>query len=181
MNTKKMFASIIVTALFITGGASATVAWLIHSPDALVNNFEIGKVNNQVTESFTGHVKSNVSVKNTGNIPTYMRAAVLPNWCDEESIVAKAVMDCDYEIDYNTRDWFYNDADGFYYYKYPVEPGQYTTPLINRCTVKTKNDYQFRMDILSSSIQADPKRAVQETWKVEVNGNGQLLEGGGER
>ena len=65
---------------------SGSLAWLISTPEPVVNEFTPGEVTIQVDETFDDEhtTKQNVSIKNTGNVPAYIRVALVPAWVDDE-------------------------------------------------------------------------------------------------
>ena len=64
---------------------SGSLAWLISAPGPVVNEFIPGEVTIQVDETFDDEhtTKQNVSIKNTGNVPAYIRVALVPAWVDD--------------------------------------------------------------------------------------------------
>lgn len=149
-----------------------------------------------IVETFEENVKSNVAV-NVGNpgYAVYVRAAVVVTWKDAggnvlaQAPVAKAdgLASGDYEISYNTADWF--EYGGFWYCKSPINSGN-TPVLINSCTPKvSKGDYTLSVEIIAQTIQAlgttdeavdgegnpiPTVPAVTNAWGVYVKDNGQL-------
>ncbi len=93
-----------------------------------VFNVGVSEVRVEILEDFDGIVKSNVRFKNTGNTTAYVRATIVGYWIDRSGdIVAPWT---DFIVPPTTSGWRYNDADGFYYYKIPVAPGDVTADLI---------------------------------------------------
>lgn len=169
--------SVLLVCVCMTG---ITLAYLTDKPAGLVNTFEPSQVTSTVTETFPDpyNTKSNVKITNTGNIPAYIRAAVVFTWRDGEGNIApeKPVAGEDYQISWNTgsgKNWF---QSGDYYYYSDVVPANTSTEenLINSISnaqTKTINGtvYYLSVEILSSAIQADPERAVESAWPaVEV-------------
>lgn len=184
MKTKKPVALVALLVLLCCTVAG-TLAYLVTNTDPVTNTFTPASVSTEVNEDFDGTTKSNVTIKNTGNIDAYIRAAVIVNWAnDAGEISGTPVTNTDYSITYNTGengDWFVG-SDGYYYCKTSVKSekqdaeGCWTPVLIERCTqVGTAPEgFHLRVTILADGIQSVPDTVVKDVWKVvEVKG-GQL-------
>ena len=126
---------------------SGSLAWLISTPEQVVNSFTPGVVTIEVDETFDDEhtTKQNVSIKNTGNVPAYIRVALVPAWVDDEGNIAAKPASLELNDDCNIAwgkdgsgyeaDWFIG-SDGFYYCKTVIEPDESTPILIKSCTVK---------------------------------------------
>lgn len=162
---------------------SGSLAWLTSAPGPVVNEFIPGEVTIQVDETFDdGHTtKQNVSIKNTGNVPAYIRVALVPAWVDDEgNIAAKPASLDDCTITWGKDgngyedDWFIG-SDGFYYCKTFINPGDYTPILIKSCTVKdVEHEYDFELQVIASAVQSLPTSTVGEVWPVVVGTDGTL-------
>ena len=163
---------------------SGSLAWLTSTPEQVVNSFTPGVVTIQVDEKFDSTTKSDVSIKNTGNVPAYIRVALVPAWVDDKgNIAAKPAslkLDCDitWGEDGNgyEADWFIG-SDGFYYCKTVIEPGASTPILIKSCTVKgEEHEYDFELQVIASAVQSLPTTTVEAVWPVVVDTDGTLAE-----
>lgn len=189
MKTKKPVALVAILVLLCCAVAG-TVAFLIDSTGPVTNTFTPASVTTQVEEEFNGQTKSNVRIKNTGDIDAYIRVAVIVNWADAQGNVygEKPVERTDYTISYNKTvqadggQWI-EGSDGYWYYTKPVAPStennpQYTGVLINSCTqtgTAPAEGYALQVTILADGIQSEPADAVTEAWKVvKVDNNGNL-------
>ena len=166
---------------------SGSLAWLISTPEQVVNSFTPGVVTIEVDETFDDEhtTKQNVSIKNTGNVPAYIRVALVPAWVDDEgNIAAKPAsleqLDNDCNIAWGEdgngyeADWFIG-ADGFYYCKTFINPGKSTPILIKSCTVKDgEHEYDFELQVIASAVQSLPTSTVGEVWPVVVGTDGTL-------
>lgn len=176
---------ILVLALFLLAGVGigTTFAYLTSKSNSVINEFTPGVVTTEVMEEFDEEIKENVQIKNTGNIPAYIRAAVVINWVDVEGNILGIAPQS--EVDYSIRfpevsDWFI--LDGIYYFKDTVEPDQKTPILISSIEPNViKEGYTLIVEILGSGIQSMPVKAVEEVWPVTVNpDNGELQARGDE-
>ena len=164
---------ILLLTLFIGG----TTAFLIAKGNPVTNTFQPSRVASDVHETFENNVKSNVTIANTGDTTSYIRAAIVVTWQDANGNVypGTPVAGTHYNISYGTG-WILKD--GFYYYTQPVEPGQETAVLINSCSPvegQTPAGYGLNVEILGSAIQSVPISVVKDNWHVTLDGNGYII------
>ncbi len=166
-------------ALMICLISAATLAFISTKTEKVDNSFRSGEVTNQVEESFDGTTKTDVSVKNTGNTDSYIRAQILVTWMSSDGkkvYAGRPVEGTDYTISYgnlgNEGDWI-KSSDGFYYYSSPVAANASTSILIKEAKVKegasVPEGYRLSVEIVASSIQASPVKAVTESWSSGVS------------
>ena len=157
---------------------SGSLAWLISAPGPVVNEFTPGEVTIQVDETFNGTTKSDVTIKNTADVPPYLRVALVPAWVDDEgNIAAKPAYldDCNITLGDDFNQFWFKGTDGFYYCKTVIEPGASTPILIKSCTVKDgEHKYDFELQIIASAVQSLPTSTVGEVWPVVVGTDGTL-------
>ena len=109
--------------LVVAASIGGTLAWLTSTPPVLTNSFVPGEVPNEITETFDGNTKSNVQIKNVGNVNAFIRVALVPSWRNDDTghtgtgLVATGT----YNITLNTTDWTLG-SDGYYYYNSAVQP-----------------------------------------------------------
>lgn len=185
MKTKKPVALVAILVILCCAVAG-TVAYLVTSTGPVTNTFTPASVTTEVVEEFNGTTKSNVRIKNTGNIDAYIRVAVVANWIDKDGNVyggATPVAGKDYTLTPKTgenENWF-QGSDGYYYCKTAIESGSETPVLIESCAKTTGAEvpegYDLQVTILADGIQSVPADAVQQAWPaVQVSG-GQLTAG----
>lgn len=156
-----------------------TLAFIFTNTGKVENTFNPTRVSCDVTEEFENNIKTNVSVKNTGNTDAYIRAAVIVTWIDNDgNVYASAPQeDTDYTItlaDGFSESWLI-DKNGFYYCKAPVAPDSDTPLLIEECRVidgRAPEGYHLSVEILASAIQSEPSSVVEEQWGVTVTDSG---------
>ncbi|MBQ6323624.1 MAG: hypothetical protein IJI22_02195 [Bacilli bacterium] len=177
MHLSKKQLIIITSIVLLFAATMTTIAYLTKSSLA-ANEFEIGRVSNQIEEKFQNNIKEDVKVKNTGNVPSYVRAAIIVSFKDENGVILyeKPVKDVDYELTLSTSsNWLYKD--GYYYYKLPVEANASTDILIKKCIeLGTHTNKTLDVTIISQTIQANPEEAVEEAWNVNVENHNINLE-----
>ena len=177
--TVKYTVAIICAVLVIAVAVGATIAYIMADTPPVENTFEPVFVSCAVEETFDGAVKSNVTVKNTGDISAYIRAAVVVTWVSDNdgSVNSTApVAEVDYSISMGSSLWV-KGSDGFYYYTAPIVAGESTEKLIN--TLTTVGDglegHSLSVQILASAIQAEPVEAVNMAWGASVSADGSLI------
>lgn len=181
-NTRKVLIVLITVALLLLTVAGTTLAYLLDHTDTLKNIFTPGQISCSVVENgqeYTSNVvnvseKSNVTVKNTGTVSAYIRAAVLVTWKSEGGVVYAATPATgDYTLQIGTGDW--TEKDGFYYYKTAVAPGSVTSQLItsakqlNQSPVGSDGTrYYLSVEIVAEAIQAEGMGAgtAQDAWTI---------------
>ena len=163
---------------------SGSLAWLISAPGPVVNEFIPGEVTIEVDEKFDASTKSDVRIKNTGNVPAYIRVALVPAWVDDEGNIAAKPASLKLNDDCNIAwgkdgsgyeaDWFIG-SDGFYYCKTFINPDKSTPILIKSCTVKDgEHEYDFELQVIASAVQSLPTSTVETVWPVVVGTDGTL-------
>lgn len=161
--------SLLALLLVVAGG---TLAWLT-AQDSVSNTFTPAHVTCAVEETFKNGTKSDVKIKNTSDIPVYIRASIIVTWKDSDGNVygQLPVAGTDYTMDIATDGWVLKD--GYYYCTSPVAVGDTTGTLINKCvvsaTAEKPNGYDLSVEIIAEAIQSQPDRAVEDAWDVTVS------------
>lgn len=169
MKTKQPVALVALLVLLCCTVAG-TLAYLVDSTDPVTNTFTPASVSTEVNEDFDGITKSNVTIKNTGDIPAYIRAAVIINWADGDgNVSATPVKTTDYTIKWTKEGWV--EHGGYYYYTAPVAVGALTGQLFTGCElakgVTPPEGYSLQVTILADGIQSEPADAVIQAWGVD--------------
>ena len=150
-------------------------AYLTAKTDLLSNEFVPANVSCSIEESFVDGVKSDVKVRNTGNIDAYIRATVVATFVsDDGKVLSKSpIEDVDYTVVWGNNGWEKGE-DGYWYHKKPVSPNNVTDTLIESAiSISAPSGYRLNIRIIASGIQSNPGRAVQEAWGITVI-NGEL-------
>ena len=178
MNTQKNRIKVwILTAslvLLLLAGAGAVIAYITATDEPIENTFTPAVVACSVEESFDGNVKTDVSVKNTGNVSAYIRVALVVTWkaeAENAEIFARAPKQgVDYIIEWGDESWV-EGGDGFWYCTSPVMPEMNTPVLIRRLREQgdAPEGYRLSVEILATAIQSEPAEVVAEEWGVVVN------------
>lgn len=161
---------VLLTALFLifTVTAGSTLAYLVTKTDSVVNTFQPSVMQGGIDEEFDGMTKTDVKVTNTGDVPAYVRAAIIINWVDDEGkVVTEPVVASDYDMSLNTSNW--TKIGDYYYYTSVLAAKSETKDLIESCTVtatgKAKG-YRLSVEILAQAVQSEPEQAVKDVWGV---------------
>ena len=168
----KLVICLILLLMISVGG---TIAFVVTHTSEIRNTFTESVVKCEVDETFKDNVKSNVSIKNTGDTTAYIRAFVNVTWMNESGQVASvSPKSTDYMIEYSTSGWL-KGSDGYYYYSLPVQPNDKTAVLINSCrlleTASATDGYYLSVEIVCSAIQSTPISVVSDIWHVQLSGS----------
>ena len=208
--TNKTLLIVGAALLLVMASIGGTLAWLTAQTNSITNTFTPGAVPIMVVENGTeysgGYIddltaKENVYIKNTGNVPAYIRVALVPVWRNDdmektgtglEANLSQCAISPELPTGSTPNDnkWFFHD--GYYYYSEPVYPAgtagagltvEQTKELIDTCTVSSGLgdayiDKLFELQVLAQSIQAeglDSKgKPPVEVWGVTVS-DGKLV------
>lgn len=177
MKTKKPVA-LVALLLLLCCTVAGTLAYLVDKTPEVKNTFTPAHVSTAVDETFENGVKSDVKIQNTGDIPAYIRAAVIINWADKDgNVYGGAVPEkgTDYTEPVLQDGWI--KVGDYYYYTSAVPADGFTGTLfapIKQLTTCKDTNYGLQITILADGIQSVPDTVVKDVWKVvEVKG-GQL-------
>ena len=163
--TAMLLATVMLFALAVGG----TIAWLIDKDSPLVNTFDPSKVTCEVQEKFDGKVKSDVNVKNTGDIDAFIRVKLVTYRTNDagQHIGGTAALP-QFTLGAN---WV--EYNGYYYYTLPVAPGEKpATKLTDSMTLTESYDDadggHQSIDVMAEAIQSVPAEAVGQAWGVSI-------------
>lgn len=162
---KKSLALLIVAALLLTITVGSTVAYLVDSTNALVNTFEPTEVDTELTEDFDGTVKKNIKVTNNGNIPVYVRIALIANYVDANGYIVSSA-----SVPAFTLGNGWKKIGSYYYLTTPLAVDASST-LVDETGITLSTDTngnRMQIVVLHQSIQAQPETVVEGTWDVNV-------------
>lgn len=179
-----VFAAVAAIALVGALAVGGTIAWLTDGTGPVENTFTPSRVTTTIEEKTDEGVKSDVSVKNTGDVPVYIRAKVVVSWVKtvdgkQEVSSQVPVKDEDYEITLqtvsfgnldssgSTNQWIVGD-DGFYYHAPSIAPDALTGVLVTSAKqlsgASVPEGYKLSVEILSEAIQSLPDGAFNDSW-----------------
>ena len=174
MKYKKSHILLVSLLVIMTIGVGATLAFVMDATDALVNIFNPTHVSCAVVETLENNVKTNVSVKNTSDIPAYIRATYVVSWQNADgNVYGKAPVEgVDYSMDL-AEGWAKDK--GYYYWPDSVAPDANTGVLILKCKplkAAPAEGYYLSVEIIAEAIQADGMNAAdaQAAWAKAKTG-----------
>lgn len=168
-------AMMVLSIVLLLGVAiGGTIAWLSTKTTPVTNTFIPAKVTCEVTEDFnedTG-VKTNVNVKNAGNIDVYIRVKLVTYRTNDtgQHIGGTA------KLPQFTPGKNWVKHVGYYYYTLPVAPGEKPEAnLADSMTLeksyKDADGGKQALDVMAEAIQSAPEKAVGEAWGVTITPN----------
>jgi len=168
--TRKMFTHLTIIILICL--VSGTSAYLIIK-FGIQNMFTIGEVKPEIIETFDteNKTKSDVYVKNSGNVPIYLRVAIIISWKDAQGKILETIPEenIDYSIDFSTSPNWMKSSDGYYYYENILEENENTNILVEECVqIKEYDNRILEVSFGVQAIQAEPSKAVEEAWNVKI-------------
>lgn len=172
----RLTAMIVSVVLILALAIGGTIAWMSTKTDSVVNTFNPSRVTCEVEEKFNGEVKTDVNVRNTGDIPAFIRVKLVCYRTNEAGRhiggVAKAP-----SFDFGAGWVRYGD---YYYYTKPVAPGATPADSLAEVIKLTENYTDVdgghqSIDVIAEAIQAGPEAAVKAAWgagfSIDTNGN----------
>ena len=178
LRTGRVTAIVMATVLLLALAIGGTVAWLSTKDTPITNTFLPSKVACEVQEEFNSSTgeKTNVNVKNTGDIDAFIRVKLVTYRTNDagDHIGGTA------ELPEFTRGTDWVKHDGYYYYTKPVKPNQMpVTNLTNSMTLTSKytdaDGGHQAIDVMAEAIQSVPQAAVQAAWGLSIDTNGNLI------
>ena len=164
--TGTLLFSLVLLLTMMVGG---TLAYLTIHTDPVVNQFTPSHVSCEVTEKFSGTVKSEVNVTNTSDIDAYIRVKLVTYRVNSagEHIGGTATIP---SFDPGTG-WV--PHGGYYYYTQPVAPNQQpANALIGNSGISLIGSYDDAdggkqvIEVMAEAIQSVPASAVESAWGV---------------
>ena len=176
----RLNATIISVVLILVLAIGGTVAWMSTKTEPVVNTFNPSKVTCEVTEKFdkNTNVKTDVNVRNTGDIPAFIRVKLVAYRTNTAGQHIGGVAEAP-SFDFGAGWVKYGD---YYYYTKPVDPG--ATPAANLAeAIELVKDYadadggHQSIDVIAEAIQAGPEAAVKAAWgnNFSIDDNGRLV------
>ena len=155
---------LIAVLLLISTAVGSTAAFLVTKTGPVVEDFAYAQVSCQVTRS-----DSALAVQNTGTAQAYIRASYAVNWLDREENIVAAVPE-DYSCDLAENPQWEKGGDGYFYYPYPVDPGD-EAPSLLTCSVLCPEEpvYTLSVEVVAEAIQSNPAEAAEDAWGVRVS------------
>lgn len=193
-SAKKLTILVIALVVVLSAAAVGVYAALRDTTAKVTNVFGPADVTCEVNETFRGSVKNDVSIKNTGTVPAYIRVKFVINWLDKDGDVVMYLPD---EYNYVAAlpaalNWTNPDMpssvtgagrgeylnQGYWYFNDVVQPGESTDIILESIRTVAPPDeaaYGCQVQILAEAIQAAPNAFDQnesawiEKWEMRYN------------
>ena len=174
----RLTAMVIATVMLLALAIGGTVAWLTDTSPAVVNTFTLSQVSCKVEETFNNQtgVKSKVQVKNTSDIPAFIRVKLVTYRTNGKGQHIGGTA----ELPAFNPGSGWVEHNGYYYYTQPVQPQNFTGILIDE--IQLQDPYmdadggRQAIDVMAEAIQSVPEAAVKEAWGAgfSINTDGSL-------
>lgn len=182
-NKKLILAAVLLLAAALCGTA---VAYMFKVSQQQKNSFIPAQVDCSVAEKLSDNQKTEITIENTGNITAYLRLRLVTYWVNtdgegKEYIVAKPSASLD-SVQYNKSLWL-KGSDDTYYYRQPVKAsdgisnGHFTQNLLKSPIPLQYDDEDGSRQVIvvfAEAIQAQPAKAVEESWDIELESDGSI-------
>ena len=176
LNRKKGILLLAAAMLILVCGVGSTLAYLATQTGQVQNTFEPAYVRSSVIEEDWNDgnlVKSDVTIKNTGNVSAYIRAAIVVTWKDAEGRTMPQVPGTgDYTLTIGS-DW--TKVGDYYYYDKSVAANDSTTKLIDTCEPNKSypDGRKLCVEVIGSAIQSEGMGATsaQDAFAIAATGN----------
>lgn len=184
--TNKKLVIITATVLLLAVAVGTTLAFVFTNTNPVENTFTPSNVACAVVENkgtlvtgdvvYTGTIKENVQIKNTGDTDAYIRVAVVVTWKNKDGtkVWAQTPTATDYTVNYDLTNGWEKGSDGYYYYEDAVNPNALTNVLITNAKQNVTGpvgsdgtQYYLSIEIVASAIQATGISGVtnaQDAW-----------------
>ena len=176
--SKKLILIMALAVALICTAVGSTVAYLFDRTPPIENSFEPVYISCAVEEKFDGITKSEVKVRNTGDINAYVRATYVVMWTADDGSVLGTMpkADVDYTVILGSPRW-QKGTDGFYYYSSQVAADSSTEVFLDSISVigTAPSGYKLSVHVAATAIQADPGGVVEESWGAVVQPNGTIV------
>lgn len=161
-----MLVSLLLLATMMVGG---TLAYLFTKTDPVNNHFTPSYVDCTVTESFNGTTKTDVNVRNDGDINAYIRVKLVTYRVNNQGQHIGGLA----QIPSFTPGTGWVAYGGYYYYTQPVAPNaQPANSLID--SIELTSQYYDSdggkqvIEVMAEAIQSVPAEAVGNSWHVSI-------------
>ncbi|PKM63231.1 MAG: hypothetical protein CVU97_01490 [Firmicutes bacterium HGW-Firmicutes-21] len=175
---KKRISYLILFTILITIAFSSVVStlafWSVQSNT--VNKITVGSVKGQITEEYSQNptvlpgdkVNKVVRVVNTGTSDAVIRVRIDKAWgeardADGSLIINSEISTDNILITCDTAQWYYDESDGYYYYRNVLKPNELTIPLIREFVIDPNSGNEYK------NMQAD---IVVYMDCIQAGGNG---------
>ena len=173
-NFKKMILITALSSMFICG---YVFAYMFKEASIDEKTFEIGSVSCEVIKknNTSNNTITSINVKNTGTLDSFIRVKVISYWVKDINGEYRITSKQSSAPELNLKGGWVHDGNGTYYHKYSVSPNSDTGEMLASAIKLLEVDGQKQVvEIFAEAIQSLPWTAVQETWNVRIDDNGDI-------
>lgn len=151
----------ILAVVLLLGLITAGVAYYLQETGGVTASYQLAQVSCQVDEKFDGTQKTEIKVRNTSNVPAYIRVRLVSYW---ETPSGKIAGRSSPELkDLSVAGGWQAMGDNTWLYATPVEPGESTEDLLAASlTLEAEDGYIPVVKVLAEAIQ---ESAATDAWR----------------
>lgn len=160
----KTAALLVSLVLVLTAVLGATIAYLSSETPSVTNTFEPAYVTCEINETFNtdNTAKTGVTVKNTGNIPAFIRVAVVANNVNLDGNVVAGTPELTLTLG---EGWV--KSGNYYYYTQAVEPNGSTGNLLGTAINLTDKQVTIFAEAIQAGGMNGNEAVVETAWGVD--------------
>lgn len=173
---------IAVCILLAAAAAGGTAAYMKKKTAAVTNKVIPVSFSVDIQEKTEDGALKNLSVKNTGSMPAYVRIKLIINWKNADGNVygVRPVKDKDYTLTIpDGNGWLYDKPDSLWYYKNPVAPNTNTGIFIAECKPVSPSTapagYTLSVEAAVQAIRTVPVEDIFYAWPIDIGENGEII------
>lgn len=148
------------TFLLLGVSVSGTLAYLVTMSEPMTNSFSPARVECSVEKNLN---ENSIVVRNTGEAVIYIRVALVSATTDEDGNLS---MDMNGNLNGINLGEGWKYMNGYYYYRYSVEPSASTRNLLGQTITLGENQ---SITVLAQCIQAEPSSAMKDAWGIDAD------------
>lgn len=191
---KKKLLALSMTAICISAVAAGTLAYYTSEITVDQNKITSGKIEIDVVDGEGTHVTppdtlngimpgktvnyDSVIVENTGTSPAWIRVQasteIIADNLAAKTLLPSIAPDGKFVVTYKLDQNWIDGNDGYYYYKYPVDPKEQTSMMIDEITINSSIGNDYKGCTISINVSA---QAVQSKNNLPDDGAKELNEG----
>ncbi len=168
---------LIIYTLVVVGLVTTALAYMFTKTEKVTNELVRATVNCELSETFDSAlgIKSAIRVKNTGNVPEYLRVKLVSYWVDDDGSIVGVPSEMP-TVSIDSDKWAAG-PENTYYYKNSVAPGAQTENLLASSITLTEKTVTIMDEsvnvrqvlvVIPEAVQANPADAAEELWGVTI-------------
>lgn len=155
MEKKKL--AVLLAVFLLAGAVTSGIYAYLSAKDSRVNRLTFGQNVIETEEEFPtpdprpgDSIEKKVRVKNTGDVPCFVRTRILFSNGDAEGVSI---------LELNTTDWTERQEDGYHYYKHILPVGKNSADLLTAVKIadsaRLEELKDFQIIVYSESVQSE--------------------------